>query len=98
VPGAVKLDFRCVRTHWNRGFICVPAGPYIWIVILLTPMWPESGFLVRGTQSQPLAKRYCVTAISMGHQCRCQRPERVTGGVTGTDAAAGTRNDHNLHH
>jgi hypothetical protein len=23
----MKLDFLCDKTHWNRGFTCVLAGP-----------------------------------------------------------------------
>jgi hypothetical protein len=45
----VKLDFQRVKTHWNRGFTCILPGPHIWIVMLLPPVWPESGFLAHGT-------------------------------------------------
>jgi hypothetical protein len=44
----MKLGFQCVTAHSNPGFIYVLASPRGWIVMLLTPLWPESGFLARG--------------------------------------------------
>jgi hypothetical protein len=40
----MKLDFQCVKTHWNWGFMAPERGPYNWIVMLLAPVWPVSGF------------------------------------------------------
>jgi hypothetical protein len=61
----MKLDFQRVKTHWNRGFIASWRGPYSWIVMLLTPVWPESGFRRVAPQSQPLAKRQWPTSGTM---------------------------------
>jgi hypothetical protein len=44
----VKLDFQCAGTHWNRGFTASWRGPYSWVVMLVIPVWPESGFLAGG--------------------------------------------------
>jgi hypothetical protein len=48
VPGGMKLDFECVKTHWNRGFIASWQGSCSWIVMLLASVWLESDFLARG--------------------------------------------------
>ena len=61
----MKLDFQCVKTHWNRGFIASWRGPYSWIVMLLTAVWPESEFLPRDSQSAPLAKQHCLQHFFM---------------------------------
>ncbi len=42
--GVMKLGFQCARTRWNLGFMCVSAGTLSWAVMLLSPVWPESGF------------------------------------------------------
>jgi hypothetical protein len=38
----MKLDFQCVKTHWNRGFMTSWRGPRIGIVMLLIPVWPAA--------------------------------------------------------
>jgi hypothetical protein len=45
----MKLDFQCVKTRWNRGFMASWRSPYSWIAMLLVPVLPESDFLVRDT-------------------------------------------------
>jgi hypothetical protein len=45
----MKLGFQCVTAHSNLGFMTSWRGLCSWIVMLLTPVWPESGFLARGT-------------------------------------------------
>jgi hypothetical protein len=44
----MKLDFQCVTAHLNPGFMTSWRGPCSWIVMRLSPVWPESGFLTRG--------------------------------------------------
>jgi hypothetical protein len=48
----MKLDFQCVKTHWNRGFIASWRSPRGWIVVLLVLVWPESDFRRVASQSQ----------------------------------------------
>jgi hypothetical protein len=55
-PGAMKLDFQCVTTHWNWSFMASWRGPYSWIVMLLAPVWHESGFLARGVSVSAVGK------------------------------------------
>jgi hypothetical protein len=45
----MKLGFQCVTAHSDPGFMMSWRGPGGWIVMLLAPVWPESGFLARGT-------------------------------------------------
>jgi len=41
---AMKPDFQCVITRWNLGFMAIRQTPPAWIVILMVPVCPESGF------------------------------------------------------
>jgi len=40
----MKPDFQCVITRWNLGFMAIRQTPPAWIVILMVPVCPESGF------------------------------------------------------
>jgi hypothetical protein len=44
LPDGLKPDIQYVRTHWNRGFIAFQLARRARIVVLMVPMWPESGF------------------------------------------------------
>jgi hypothetical protein len=44
LPDVLKPDIQCVRTHWIRGFIAFELTRRSRIVVLMVPMWSESGF------------------------------------------------------
>ncbi|MGH3847179.1 MAG: hypothetical protein ACRDS0_38030 [Pseudonocardiaceae bacterium] len=38
LPDALKPDFQCVRTHWNRGFMAFQLTRRSRTVLLMVPM------------------------------------------------------------
>ena len=44
-PDAMKPGIHCVTAHWNRGFIAFQLARRTRAVMLMVPVWPESGFL-----------------------------------------------------
>ena len=44
LPDAMKPGFHCVRTHWIRGFMAFQLAQCTRIVLLVVPVWTESGF------------------------------------------------------
>ena len=47
---AVESGLQCVRTHWIWGFMAFKLVRRIQAVMLMVPMWPESGFLGRAVR------------------------------------------------
>jgi hypothetical protein len=45
----MKPGFQYVTTRWNQGFMAIRQAPPAWIVILMVPVCPESGFPRRAT-------------------------------------------------
>jgi hypothetical protein len=43
-PDALEPGFHCVRTHWIRGFMTFQLVRRTRAMLLMVPMWPESGF------------------------------------------------------
>jgi hypothetical protein len=41
---AVKPGFHCVRAHWIRGFMTFHRVRHARTVMLMVPVWPESGY------------------------------------------------------
>jgi hypothetical protein len=44
LPDAMEPGFHCVRTHWIRGFMAFQLAQRTRIVLLVVPVWTESGF------------------------------------------------------
>ena len=60
----MKPDFQCVITRWNLGFMAIRQTPPAWIVILMVPVCPESGFQRVTPSPGPLADRHCPDGVT----------------------------------
>jgi hypothetical protein len=52
LPDALDPGFHCVRAHWIRGFIAFQLARRVRAVVLMVPVWPESGIRVRAAPTR----------------------------------------------
>ena len=76
---ALDPGFHCVRTHWIRGFMAFRWVRYARIVMLMVPVWPESGFLERAAWPPP----HWLTALRSSSEASMPYEEAGMGGSKG---------------
>jgi hypothetical protein len=63
LPGAVKPGFHGVKTHWIRGFMAFRLRRRTMIMMLMVPVWPESGFLGRAYPARRTPRKRAAKAL-----------------------------------
>ena len=77
LPDAVESGIHGVKTHWIRGFMAFRLARRTRIMMLMVPVWPESGFLGRVYPARRTPRKRAAKALSPVSAPMTARPRGV---------------------